>query len=101
MRCPQCEAVVPRSAMLWSDAFRGFPCATCGTLLQATYLSRFVLLGASLVLGILAAAGSRALGAGRLVVVLAAVVTLLGVYLVGASFVPRLKVLTARPVEPA
>lgn len=101
MRCPKCDAVVPGSAMLWSDAFRGFHCAECGTPLQATYLSRLVLLGTSLVLGILAAAGSRAMGAGRLVVVLAAVVTLLAVYIGGAGFVPRVKILRARPGGPA
>ena len=97
MRCPRCEAVVPRRAMLFSDAFRGFDCEKCGAQLQATYVSRLILMGMSFVPGILVAQGLRAMGTGRLVAILASMVTFLGVYLLGAGFVPRLKVQPDRP----
>jgi len=97
MQCPKCGAVIPRRAMLFSDAFRGFQCEKCATQLQATYLSRLSLMGISFVPAILVAQGLRAIGAGRLVAILLSVVTLLGVYLVAAGFVPRLKVQAHRP----
>ena len=97
MRCPKCEGVIPRSAMLFSDAFRGFDCKNCGTHLQATYLSRLALTGASLVGAVLAAQGLRAMGVGRGPTALVALLTLLGAYLLGAEFVPRLKVRPERP----
>jgi hypothetical protein len=87
--------------MLFSDAFRGFHCDKCGTRLQATYLSRLVLMGISFAPAIFFAQGLRAMGAGRLVAILASVGTLLGVYLVAAGFVPRLKVEADRPGGPA
>ena len=83
--------------MLFSDAFRGFDCEKCGAQLQATYLSRLILMGTSFVPGILVAQGLRAMGTGRVVAMLASTVTLLGVYLLGAGFVPRLKVQPDRP----
>ena len=97
MRCPRCEAAVPRKAMLFSDAFRGFDCEKCGVQLQATYLSRLILMAASFVPGILVGQGLRAMGTGSLIAMLASMVTLLGVYLLGAGFVPHLKVKQDRP----
>jgi hypothetical protein len=83
--------------MLLSDAFRGFDCEKCGAQLQATYLSRLILMGVSFVPAVLIAQGLRGMGTGTLVAGLASMVTFLGVYLVGAGFVPRLRVQPDRP----
>jgi hypothetical protein len=87
--------------MLFSTALYGFDCEKCDAHLQATYLSRLILMGASLVPGLLVAQGLRAVGTSRLLAMLASMVTLLGTYIVGAGIVPRLKVKSDRPGGPA
>jgi hypothetical protein len=96
MRCPKCEALVPRTAVLFWNTLRGFECGKCGAQLQATYLSRLILMGASFVPALFVAQSLRAMGTGRLIGFFASLVTFLAVYLVGAGFVPRLKVQPVR-----
>ena len=83
--------------MFFSTALYGFDCEKCDAHLQATYLSRLILMGTSLVPGLLVAQGLRAMGTSRLLAMLASMVTLLGVYLLGVGFVPRLRVQPDRP----
>ena len=92
MRCPKCNAAVPRRAMFFSTALRGFECESCGATLQASYLSRLVLGTMSLLASIGVAEGVRGLGVSRALVALAFGVTFFAVFFVGASWVPRLRV---------
>ena len=92
MRCPKCNAAVPRKAILFSTALRGFECESCGATLQASYLSRLALGTMSLLASIGVAEGVRGLGVSRALVALAVGVTFLAVFFVGARWVPRLRV---------
>jgi len=100
MRCPKCGALIPRRRMLFSDVFRGFNCESCSTALQATYLSRLTLIGLSFVAAVFVAQSVRAAGVGGIVLLLTLILTFLGVYLIGAGFVPRIRIQPERPRRP-
>jgi hypothetical protein len=92
MRCPKCNAAIPRTAMFFSTALHSFDCENCGATLQASYLSRLALGAVSLLASIGVAEGVRGLGVSRALVALALGVTFLAVFFVGARWVPRLRV---------
>ena len=92
MRCPKCNVAVPRRAIFFSTALRGFECESCGATLQASYLSRLALGTVSLLASIGVAEGVLGLGVSRVLAAIAVVVTFPAVFFVGARWVPRLRV---------